>query len=373
MSSPATSVERSGRTAVVRVRGDVVVPTARHFYGVLRGLQRRRDVKKVVIDFADVGRLDSSGVAVLRLAGGALKRSGKQLELAHLDERHTTAFELAPETRTPAPAPEEGPTWLETIGERVLSLGDTLRSLARLVRDTLAQSWGVAMRRRRLPAGSFYDHVLAMGADAVFIVGLLSFLLGMTVAFQGAVQLQQFGAGVFVADMVGWSMVREFAPLITAIVLTGRTGAAIAAELGTMRVGAEIDALATMGVSPIRFLVVPRLAALTFVQPALTLMSMFIGIAGGFVVAAMVLDLSISTFWAHITERVTIADFAQGLGKSLVFAQIIGLTACHLGLRATGDASSVGRATTRTVVVSIFMIVVVDAIFATIITIARNS
>jgi phospholipid/cholesterol/gamma-HCH transport system permease protein len=212
-----------------------------------------------------------------------------------------------------------------------------------------------------------------MGADAVFIVGLLSFLLGMTVAFQGAVQLQKFGAGVFVADMVGWSMVREFAPLITAVVLTGRTGAAIAAELGTMRVGAEIDALTTMGVSPIRFLVVPRMVALILVQPALTLMAMFIGIAGGFVVAGLTLDLSPMTFWSHITERVAITDFAHGIGKSLVFASIIGFTACHLGMRASGDANSVGRATTRTVVVSIFLIVVVDAVFATISTLARAS
>jgi len=172
--------------------------------------------------------------------------------------------------------------------------------------------------------------------------------------------------------MVAWSMVREFAPLITAIVLTGRTGAAIAAELGTMRVGSEIDALSTMGVSPVRFLVVPRMVALTFVQPALTLMAMFIGIAGGVLVAGMVIDMSPATFWAHVINRVKIGDFAQGISKSLVFSWIIGLTACHLGLRATGDASSVGRATTRTVVVSIFMIVVVDAIFATVITLART-
>lgn len=370
MSTPDTSVERTGRTAVVRVRGDVIVPTTRHFFGVLRGLQRRREVKKLVIDFGEVGRLDSSGVAAVRLVRGAMQRGGRQVELAHLGDHHAVAFELAPATRTRAPDSEPGPTWLETLGERVLAVGDTLRSLARLVRDTAAQSWQVAWRRRRLPAGSFGDHVLAMGADAVFIVGLLSFLLGMTIAFQGAVQLSKFGAGVFVADMVGWSMVREFAPLITAIVLTGRTGAAIAAELGAMRVGCEIDALVTMGVSPNRFLVVPRMLALSVVQPALTLMAMFIGIAGGFFVSALVLDLSPSVFWGHITERVTIADFAQGLGKSFVFAQIIGLTACHLGLRASGDASSVGRATTRTVVVSIFSIVVVDALFATIITIA---
>jgi phospholipid/cholesterol/gamma-HCH transport system permease protein len=371
MAGVAHSVERSGRTAVVRVHGDVIVPTARHLYGTLKHLCRRRDVKKVVLDFGDVGRLDSSGVAVIELIKRNMNRAGKQLELEHLEDHHSAAFELAPPRKKP-PAEEEEPTWLEKVGDHVIGMGKTLAGLGGLVRDTAVQGWHVATRRRRLPAGSFTEHVLAMGADAVFIVGLLSFLLGMTVAFQGAVQLQKFGAGVFVADMVGWSMVREFSPLITAIVLTGRTGAAIAAELGTMRVGAEIDALATMGVSPIRFLVVPRMAALTFVQPALTLMSMFIGIAGGFVVAAMMLDMAPSVFWGHISERVKIGDFAQGLGKSFAFAQIIGLTACYLGLNASGDANSVGRATTRTVVVSIFMIVVVDAIFATVITMART-
>jgi len=368
----ATSVERSGRTAVVRLRGDVVVPTARHVYGTLRALCRRRDVKKVVLDFGEVGKLDSSGVAVIELMKRAMRQRGAELELDHLEQHHEAALELAPPQQAKQPPASDGPTWLEGIGARVLEVADTLRGLARLVGDTVKQGWLVTTRRRRVPQGSIGDHILEMGADAVFIVGLLSFLLGMTIAFQGAVQLQKFGASVFVADMVGWSMVREFAPLITAIVLTGRTGAAIAAELGTMRVGSEIDALTTMGVSPIRFLVVPRLAALTFVQPALTLMAMFIGIAGGLLVAALMLDLSPATFWTHIVYRVKIGDFAQGLGKSLVFAWIIGVTACHLGMRAIGDASSVGRATTRTVVVSIFMIVVVDAIFATIITIART-
>jgi phospholipid/cholesterol/gamma-HCH transport system permease protein len=373
MTNAATSVERQGRTAVVRVRGDVIVPTARSLYGTLRGLHKRRDVSKVIVDLGEVGRIDSSGVAVVRLARQAMRQAGKELEIAQVGERHAAAFQLAPPARGSRPPEPAGPTWVESVGDHVLALVDTLRALAQLVRETIVQSWHVVTRRHRLPAGSLSDQVLAMGADAVFTVGLLSFLLGMTVAFQGAVQLSKFGAGVFVADMVGWSMVREFSPLITAVVLTGRTGAAIAAELGSMRVGSEIDALTTMGVSPYRFLVLPRMAALTIVQPALTLMSMFIGIAGGYVVAALTIDLSPSTFWAHITERVTIADFAQGLGKGFLFAQIIGLTACHLGLRASGDASSVGRATTRTVVVSIFMIVLVDAVFATMLTIARSS
>ena len=138
-----------------------------------------------------------------------------------------------------------------------------------------------------------------------------------------------------------------------------------------MQVGLEIDALRAMGVSPVRFLIVPRLAALTFVQPALTLLGMFIGTVGGSVVAALVIDMSPATYWLRVVQRVELADFAQGIGKSFVFAWIIGFTASLLGMRASGDAGAVGRATTRTVVVSVFFIVVVDALFATTTSLAR--
>ncbi len=371
MADAGASIERSGRTATVRVRGDLIVPTAHRLYGALRGLSKRRDVEKVIVDFATVGKVDSSGVAAVELVRRAMSRSGKQLELAHLASHHAAAFELAPPERREPPAPEPRPGWLETIGDRLLTARHILDGVGRLVHATGRQGWHIGVRRRRLPTGSFTEHVVAMGADAVFIVGLLAFLVGMTIAFQGAVQLAKFGASAWTADMVSWSMVREFAPLITAIILTGRTGAAIAAELGTMRVGNEIDALATMGVSPIRYLVVPRMAALTVVTPALTLMSTFIGILGGLLVSTISLDTAASTFWLHVIDTVLFSDFVFGLGKSLVFAQIIGLTACYLGLNASGDAGSVGRATTRTVVVSVFLIIVVDAVFATISTIGE--
>jgi phospholipid/cholesterol/gamma-HCH transport system permease protein len=211
-----------------------------------------------------------------------------------------------------------------------------------------------------------------MGVGAIFIVALLSFLTGMTMAFQGAVQLQRFGAGVFVADMIGMSMARELVPLMTAVILTGRTGAAIAAELGTMRVRSEIDALSTMGISPGRFFIVPRIAAITVVGPALTLIGIFVGILGGMLVATMTLDMPAVTFWSRVVDRVNLLDFVHGVGKSLVFAWIIGIVGSHLGMRASGDASSVGTATTRTVVVSVFFIVVVDAVFATITTLVRH-
>jgi phospholipid/cholesterol/gamma-HCH transport system permease protein len=172
--------------------------------------------------------------------------------------------------------------------------------------------------------------------------------------------------------MIGMSMVRELVPLMTAVIITGRTGAAIAAELGTMQVRSEIDALSTMGINPVRFLIVPRIVAITAIGPALTLIGIFVGILGGMLVATMTLDMPAVTFWARIVDRVRLLDFVHGLGKSVVFAWIIGFAGSHLGLRAGGDASSVGSATTKTVVTSVFFIILVDAVFATISTFVRH-
>ncbi|HET7505487.1 MAG TPA: ABC transporter permease [Kofleriaceae bacterium] len=421
---PDPTIDRDGRSAVVHLHGDLVVPAARALYARLRSVAKRRDVRTLVLDFADAGRIDSSGIAVVSLIGRQLAETGKQLDLSHMQDQHRAALTLAPgraeepgapritdgrkldpapratDGRKPDPAPRAtdgrmtdaarpeagdagdahdagdaddvgGPRTLEHLGEQVFGFGAGLRGFSHLLADTVVQLARVATRRTRLPPGSLWHHIEGMGVGAIFIVGLLSFLTGMTMAFQGAVQLQRFGAGVFVADMIGVSMVRELVPLMTAVIITGRTGAAIAAELGTMQVRSEIDALSTMGISPVRFLILPRLLAITVIGPALTLIGTFIGILGGMVVAAVRLDMPPVTFWSRVVDRVTLSDFVHGLGKSLVFAWIIGLAGSHLGMRARGDASSVGTATTRTVVVSVFFIILVDAMFATITTYTR--
>ena len=364
MAAVAT-VEREGRAAVVHLHGDVVADVAPELYGKLRAVCRRRDVKKIVVDFSQAGRVDSSGAALFSVVGRQIRRAGKQLELDELAPHHEAALALAPES-PPASERVDQPGGLERLGDSVLATGKSARALGGLVWETLRQAFAVAFGKRRLPSGSVAMQISKMGVDGIFIVAMLSFLIGMTMAFQGAVQLERFGASVFVADMIGLSMVRELAPLMTAVILTGRTGAAIAAELGTMRVRSEIDALSTMGINPVRFLVVPRIVAITFVVPALVLMAIFVGMAGGAFVATFTLDMGMFTFWQRIAERVTLHDYAHGIGKSFVFAWIIGFAASHLGMRARGDASSVGAATTRTVVASIFFIILVDAIFATI-------
>ena len=366
-----TTIERAGRRAIVHLHGDLVGPTAGRTYGELRALVRQREIHGLVLDFAGAGRLDSAGIAVVSLIARQAARGGKTFDVTTLADHHRAALALMPQATVARAPAEPRPGALEQLGEGVLGAGTGLRHLVGLIGETLRQGGAVLTGRRRLPAGALAHQVATMGVDALFIVGLLSFLLGMTMAFQGAVQLQRFGAGVFVADMVGVSTVRELAPLMTAVILTARTGAAIAAELGTMRVRSEIDALTTMGINPARFLILPRLAAITFVGPALTLAAMFIGMFGGMMVAVLTLDMAPLTFWQRLVERLTLADFAHGLGKSLLFAWIILFTGSHFGMRASGDASSVGAATTRTVVVTIIAIMFVDAMFATISTMVK--
>ena len=363
-------IERHGRDAIVHVEGDVVVATARGFADELRALVRRRGVGTIALDFAGAGRVDSAGVAAVSLFTRQAERAGRRVEVIGLSSQHRAVFALDQETVAATDVPP--PSVLERVGGRVIDAGQGARALARLVADAARASARAVTQLRRAPSGAIVDQLDVMGTGAMPIVGLLSFLLGMTMAFQGLVQLRRFGASPFVADMVSVSMVRELAPLMTAVILAGRTGAANAAELATMHMRSEIDALSTMGIAPVRFLIVPRLAAITVAGPALTLYAMFVGVVGGMVVAAGTMSLPIVSFWQRVVERVDLGDVAHGLGKSLAFAWIIGLVGSHTGMRAGRDASSVGSAATRTVVTSVSLIVLVDAVVATVTAIVRG-
>ncbi len=365
------TIDRHGREARLRVKGDLVVAGSALLYDQLRALGRRRDVQTVVLDFSEVGRVDSSALAVVSLVGRQLSRRGKLLDLVALHDQHKQVLELAAAPDKVGVADEE-PGIFEVVGDRVLVVLASARALGRMVAETVRQLGPIAVGKKRLPAGEVSRQISTMGIDGLPIVGLITFLLGMTIAFQGVIQLNRFGAGTLVADMVGLSIVRELAPLMTAIIIAGRTGAAIAAELGTMQARSEIDALATMGINPARYLILPRMIAITFVGPALTLIGMCIGCLGGMVVAALMIGMPIVTFWHHLHQVLQFGDIAQGLTKSLLFAWLIGLAGCHLGMRAKADAGSVGLATTRTVVASIFFIVIVDAVFATVTTLVSN-
>jgi phospholipid/cholesterol/gamma-HCH transport system permease protein len=202
------------------------------------------------------------------------------------------------------------------------------------------------------------------GVDALPIVGLLALLLGVVVSYQGADQLRQYGANIFIADVVGLSMLREFAPLITAIIVAGRSGSAYAAQIGTMSVTEEIDAMRTLGIEPLDMLVLPKLAAMLIAMPLLTVFADVLGVFGGMLMARAQLDVGMVEFFDRFTKAVSFTSYAVGIAKAPVFAVIVVVVGCFQGFRTRGGADSVGRQTTRSVVQSIFLVIVADALFS---------
>ncbi len=202
------------------------------------------------------------------------------------------------------------------------------------------------------------------GLEALPITGLLSFLMGVVIAYQGADQLQRFGANIFVVDLVALAMLRELSPLLTAIIIAGRSGSAYTAQIGTMKVTEEIDALRTIGVGAQELLVVPKVVALIIVMPLLTVYTDVTGVLGGMVMARTKLDVSFDVFIDRLDEAIQLSSYWTGLAKAPVFAMIIALVGCYRGFQVTGSAESVGAQTTMSVVQSIFLVIVTDAIFS---------
>jgi phospholipid/cholesterol/gamma-HCH transport system permease protein len=203
------------------------------------------------------------------------------------------------------------------------------------------------------------------GVNALPIVALLGFLLGLIMAFQSAIPMRQFGADLYVANLIGLSMLRELGPLLTAIILAGRSGSAFAAELGTMKVTEELDALTTMGLEPVGFLVVPRVIAAVAMTPLLAVWAGFFGLIGGAVVM-LSLGFPLVTYVIQVESAVTVGDMIGGLGKSFVFGIVVAAIGCLRGLQTKSGASAVGESATRAVVSGLVLITIVDGVFAVI-------
>ena len=354
----------------LRLEGALQIEQAGSLYTRLMALSQRADVQRVTLDLTGLKRLDSSGIAVISLGVELMESVSKRLTVEGASTSHQEALAMMPSKmgQPPAQAPEG--LWAQ-LGGWGMSTGQQLARYTLLTADAIRAGWQALARGQRPPRGAVAQQSVAVGVNALPIVALLSLLLGLIMAFQSAYQLQQFGANIFVANLVGISMAREFGPMMTAIILAGRSGSAMAAELGTMQVQEEIDALRTMGLEPVRFLVLPRLIAILLMGPMLTLMADLIGIFGGFLIGTLYMDLSVESYVNQTLIAVKFSDFAHGIAKSAVFAWIIGTIGCYCGMTIEGGASGVGRATTQAVVMSIFMIIVADSVFATILTLTR--
>jgi phospholipid/cholesterol/gamma-HCH transport system permease protein len=263
-----------------------------------------------------------------------------------------------------ASEPERGHGgWVADVGYTTSERAGDWRAEAEFVGEVGAGLVSLARHPRGLRVREWWRIVEKAGSNALPIVGLVSFLTGVIIAFQAAMPMRQFGVDIFVVNLVALAITRELGPIMTAIVLAGRTGSAFAAEIGTMKVNEEVAALTTMGLNPVRFLAVPRVLAGIAVTPLLTVYSMAAGIAGGLVVL-MLIDFPLATLMNQLSGALELQDIAAGLIKSFFFGAVVAGVGCLRGLRTGAGAAAVGDSTTRSVVTSIFLIVVLDAIFA---------
>jgi phospholipid/cholesterol/gamma-HCH transport system permease protein len=237
-----------------------------------------------------------------------------------------------------------------TTADFVTFLGEAIIGISRML-----------VGRARLRGSDLMLAIEDCGPKALPIVALISFLIGLILAFVGAIQLQQFGAAIFVANLVGVAMVREMGAMMTAILMSGRTGAAFAANLGTMQVSDEISALQTLGIPPMEFLVVPRIVALSLMMPLLTVFANIVGILGGLLIAWLMLDIAPITYYNQTSGAVGINDWAVGLVKSVLFGAVVAIVGCWRGMRCQRSAAAVGTAATSAVVLCIVLIIIIDA------------
>lgn len=253
---------------------------------------------------------------------------------------------------------------LQRLGLRAMAASAQALAFVRFVGEVTIAGGAMLRQRRLWRLRTIWHEIEIGGFDALPIIGLTSFLLGVVVAYQGADQLRHYGANVFVVELVGYAMLREFAPLMSAIIIAGRSGSAYAAQIGTMVVAEEIDALHTIGIDPLQRLVLPKIVALTVALPLLTVFADITGVFGGMVMARSRLDIGFAEFLARFGRVMQGSALLLGVGKSAVFAVIIASVGCFQGLRTHGSADSVGRQTTLSVVQSIFLVIVADALFS---------
>ncbi len=258
------------------------------------------------------------------------------------------------------------PDMFTRLGEGIFRQASDLNFVFAFMGSVCMSLLYVGLHPKSLRADDTFGSMEKTGVDALPIVGLISFLLGLIMAFMSSVQLRQFGANIYVASLVSLAMVRELGPIMTAIIVAGRSGSAFAAEIGTMKISEEIDALFTMGFDPNRFLVVPKIVATVIVVPFLTLFSDLFAILGGLVVGVFMLDLTANSYVSQTIKTLTLFDVFWGFLKSIVFAFLITVVGCLRGFQVKGGAASVGQATTSAVVTSIFLIILTDAVFAVI-------
>lgn len=359
--------ERDGGRLRLSASGAWTLPSAAALLDRIDGVAAG-GLRQAVLETGQINRLDTSGAVLLHRLEGRLAKQGIQLDWAGLKPEHRTLLDYvrAGDASVPMrPAQGSGLVGLITyFGWLTVFFGrEALRFVAFI--GEVTQTWiRLLAQPQQLRLTSIVHHMEQVGLRAIPIVGLLSFLIGMVMAYQGASQLQRFGAQIFVVDLISISVLRELGVLLTAILIAGRSGSAFTAQIGSMKVNEEISAMRTLGLNPIEVLVLPRVFALVLTLPVLGFFADVMGLVGGALMAWNTLGIDPFLFFNRLHDGNALRHFTLGIVKAPVFAVLIAMVGCYEGMRVKHDAESVGRLTTRSVVQSIFLVIVFDALFS---------
>jgi phospholipid/cholesterol/gamma-HCH transport system permease protein len=337
----------------------------------LAALARDEPPARLAFDCSGLGRWDASLLVGLRALEQEAGERGVALDREGLPDGARRLLDLAGAVaeRAGVRRSRARPGFLERIGEATLAAVEATRELARFLGELSFSALRLARGQAVFDRRDLMLFIEQTGASALPIVSLIAFLVGVIFAFVGVMQLDRFGAGIFVADLVTVAMVREMAAIMTGIIMAGRSGAAFAAELGTMKVNEEIDALHTIGISPLDYLVLPRTIALVLMLPLLAVYAALLGMLGGAVVSLVMLDVNLMQYMEQTKTAVDLNMVLGGLMKAVVFGIVIAISGCQQGLACGGSAMAVGQATTRAVVMAILLIVVTASVLTVIYTV----
>jgi phospholipid/cholesterol/gamma-HCH transport system permease protein len=345
------------------LEGAFTLPVVQSFLKRILPYLKKREYAELHIDLEGIEQMDSAGVSALQYIDAYCKRQDITCHLENGSEPTRKKIELFWHEAPPQKKGEGQKTHFEVLGENVYRIFTrTIPDFFFLTVDILYWSVVGLFKKKHHRKGETVNQAVLIGVNAVTIVGSLSFIIGLVLALQSAAQLRNFGANIYIVDLTVIAMMREMGPLITAILVAGRSGSSVAAEIATMKVTSELDALTTMALNPIRFVVVPKVYGAVITMPFLTILANVMGILGGMVVGYVYLDLSPEVFFNRMSESLYNRDIVISIVKSLIFVLLIILTGSYYGFNVEEGAEGVGKSTTMAVVVSIALVIVADSI-----------
>jgi phospholipid/cholesterol/gamma-HCH transport system permease protein len=360
-------VEKKDEFLSVRLSGRFTAKTAGAVWREIETLLHVQKPRELALDVTDLSYLDMTGVAFLRELKEIQESSKNVFRLSGMRPEYQNLLDLATRRSAPQAAPKVAAkvSFIESLGRNVAKTGEEIYEQVVFIGSTISQLCYAALHPRSVRWQDVWIFIEKGGANAAPLIIMAGFLIGVIMAFQSALPLKQMGSDVFVANVVAFAVLRELGPLITAIILAGRTGSAIAAEIGTMKINEEINALTTMGLEPVRFLVVSRMMGIVFLAPLLTILSDFFGMLGGALVFKS-FGYSATTYINQITATVDLGDVLGGIFKAIPFSIAIGAIGCLRGLQTKTGASAVGESTTSSVVTGMVMIIILDGVISAI-------